>query len=129
MRLYILNHFMEQKFMKILALGIVAVYLAGCASYFQPAEPANKMWKPTGQAQVDVNTALKQCNFIDRMSAGVQKIQEQAKCMRDLGFDPDFSSYNPNNCYGDAPAGCIVYWPQGIAQPQPVKAQPARPKN
>jgi hypothetical protein len=43
--------------------------------------------------------------------------------MRGMGFEPDFSTYSPHNCYGNAPAGCIVYWPQGIAQPQRIEAQ------
>ncbi len=111
--------------MKKLIAGMIAASVAGCASYYQPAQPARVMWEPTRQAKTDVDTALKQCDFIDQMSAGVQKIQEQAKCMRDLGFEPDFSSYSSYNCYGNAPAGCIIYWPQGMVRPQPVKAKTA----
>jgi hypothetical protein len=85
------------------------------------------MWRSTAQAKTDVATALKECNFIDRMSAGVQKIQERATSMRDMGFKPDLFSYSPYNCYGDAPAGCIVYWPQGIAQPQQIKPRTVLP--
>jgi hypothetical protein len=101
-------------------LILFALTIAGCASYYQPAKPASQMWQPTDAAKIDVLAALKQCNFIDRMTAGVQKIQEQARCMRELGFEPDLSSYNTYNCYGDAPAGCIVYWPQGIPQSKPI---------
>src|SRR5690606_30026291 len=97
--------------MKVFTLAIAFfVLLAGCASPSTPPKPANEMWKPTREARAEVSAALRQCNFIDRMSAGVAKIHEQARCMRDHGFEPDLSSYSPHNCYGDAPAGCIVYW-------------------
>lgn len=109
--------------MKKLVAGIIVASLTGCVSSYQPAQPAQVMWEPTKQAKTDVRTTLKQCDFIDYMSAGVQKIHEQAQCMRDMGFEPNLSSYNSYNCYGNAPAGCIVYWPQGMAKPQSVKAK------
>lgn len=115
--------------MKLLVIGILSLCATGCASYFQPPKPASEMWRPTKQAKVEVKTALEQCSFIDRLSAGPQKIQEQAMCMRNIGFNPDFSSYNAHNCYGDAPAACIVYWRQGVAKPVPVKPQPAAASN
>jgi len=115
--------------MKRLLLGALALTVAGCASYFQPPKSAREMWKPTARAGVDVDTALQRCHFIDRMSVGVERIHAQAKCMHDLGFKPDFSSYSPHNCYGDAPAGCIVYWPRGMAEPQLVQPQRVRSGN
>ncbi len=114
---------------KILISCMLAASLTGCASYGQPPKAAHEMWKPTPAAKTDVNTALKQCDFVDRLSAGPEKIQEQARCMREMGFSPDFSSYSAGNCYGDAPAACIVYWPQGLAKPQVVKPQTAAPDN
>lgn len=96
--------------MKYFMVVTLAIFTTGCASYYHPPKPASEMWKPTKQANVDVQAALEKCNFIDRLSAGGKKIQEQAICMREMGFEPDFSSYNPHNCYGDAPAACIIYW-------------------
>jgi hypothetical protein len=104
-----------------LTLAII-FFLSACGSYGKPPLSATQVWYPTALAKISQVEAFAQCKFIDRLLIGTQRIEQQSACMRKLGFELDVSSYRPDNCYGDAPAGCIVQWPNGISNPRTVTA-------
>jgi hypothetical protein len=104
----------------IVLILAAAFFLSACGSYGKPPLSAGQAWHPTTSARVSLSEAFAQCQFIDRLLIGAQRINEQSACMRKLGFELDVSSYRPDNCYGDAPAGCIAQWPNGVSNPRTV---------
>jgi hypothetical protein len=88
----------------------VTFFLSSCGSYGKPPLPAVQAWHPTASAKIALSEAFAQCQFVDRLLIGTERIKRQSICMQSLGFEFDDSSYRPDNCYGDAPAGCIVQW-------------------
>jgi hypothetical protein len=110
-------------FMKTKNIGLISAltfFLSACGSYGKPPLPATQAWYPTASAKIALSEAFAQCRFVDRLLVGVQRINQQSACMRQLGFELDTSSYRPDNCYGDAPAGCIVQWPNGVSNPKTI---------
>ena len=103
-----------------LLLGSTILFSA-CGSYGKPPLSAGQAWHPTTSAKISQAEAFAQCKFIDRLLIGTQRIEQQSACMRKLGFELDVSSYRPDNCYGDAPAGCIVQWPYVSTDPKTGK--------
>ncbi len=101
-------------------ISAVTFFLSACGSYGKPPLSAAQAWYPTASAKIALSEAFAQCRFVDRLLVGVQRINQQSACMRQLGFESDTSSYRPDNCYGDAPAGCIVQWPNGVSNPKTI---------
>jgi hypothetical protein len=101
-------------------ISAVIFFLSACSSYGKPPLSAAQAWHPTASAKIALSEAFAQCKFVDRVLIGVQSINQQSACMRQLGFELDVSSYRPDNCYGDAPAGCIVQWPNDVSNPKTI---------
>lgn len=101
-------------------ISAVTIFLSACGSYGKPPLSAAQAWHPTASAKITLSEAFAQCKFIDRLLIGTQRINLQSACLRQLGFELNISSYRPDNCYGDAPAGCIVQWPNGVSNPKTV---------
>ncbi len=104
----------------ILLISIVTFFLSACISYGKPPLSAAQAWHPSASAKIALSEAFAQCKFVDRLLIGTKRIHQQSACMRQLGFELDVSSYRPDNCYGDAPAGCIVQWPNGVSNPKTI---------
>lgn len=104
-------------------ISAVTLILSACGSYGKPPLSAVQAWHPTASAKIALLEAFAQCKFVDRLLIGVQRINQQSACMRQLGFELDIASYRSDNCYGDAPAGCIVQWPNGVSNPKTVTPQ------
>jgi hypothetical protein len=98
----------------------VTIFLSACVSYGKPPLSAAQAWHPTATAKITLSEAFAQCKFVDRLMIGTQRIHQQSACMRRLGFELNVSSYRSDNCYGDAPAGCIVQWPNGVSNPKTI---------
>lgn len=108
------------KITNIALLLVSTILFSACGSYGKPPLSAGQAWHPTPSARVSLSEAFAQCKFVDRLLIGAQRINEQSTCMRQLGFELDIGSYRPDNCYGDAPAGCIVQWANGVSNPKTV---------
>ena len=102
----------------IVLILAVTLFLSACGSYGKPPLSAAQAWQHTPLAKIALSEAFAQCKFVDRLLIGVQQINQQSGCMRQLGFELDISSYRSDNCYGDAPAGCVVQWPNGVSKPK-----------
>jgi hypothetical protein len=114
------NKAISMKTKNIGLISAAALFLSACGSYGKPPLPAAQAWHPTASAKMALSEAFAQCKFVDRLLIGVQSIYQQSACMRHIGFELDISSYRPDNCYGDAPAGCIVQWPNGVSNPKTI---------